>query len=76
MGKKYITKITQDEVKILTAKDYDGYKPKSPGRGWVLVQYINLFELGSKKPIRCWTPDYTLQYEKISDFSKVKIIGV
>lgn len=66
----YLTRITQYRVKILPEKDH-GYAP--PGKGWDLVEYLDRLD-GDGRPLRAWTPKYSLRYSKIEDHSKVRIV--
>lgn len=69
-----VTRISQDEARILTRDDFDGYDQNCPGDKWELVEYIHLTRRDGK-PLRRWVPNYTLQYDKVFDCSKVEIVA-
>lgn len=74
MSKKYVTHITQFEVKVLSEKDWpEGYADNRPNEKWELVEYVG-YKNEDGSPHRVWTPKYTLQYEKFTDYSKLKIL--
>ncbi|ETT25243.1 hypothetical protein RR21198_3983 [Rhodococcus rhodochrous ATCC 21198] len=76
MSKKAIvTSITQHEVKLLGPDDWDGYEKNRPGKNWELIEYVD-FKTKEGKPLRVWTPNYTLKYWKFRDHSKLEIVGL
>jgi hypothetical protein len=70
----YITHIYQNRVRILGPKDFDGYERNRPGPRWELIEYTTEKD-DNGNLIRVWTPEYTLQYGKINDYSLVKIVN-
>ena len=68
-----LTNISQAEVKILTAKDYDGYEANRPGPQWELVEYKDIKDRDGK-PLRVWAGKHTLRYPKFTDMSKLTIV--
>jgi hypothetical protein len=71
--KSYVTHIIQQEVKVLSPKDYDGYEQNQPSSKWEFIEYAGKKDKDGK-PIRAWIPQYSLDSDKIKDFSKVKIV--
>lgn len=69
----FLTAIHQHEVKILTAKDFEGYDYNKPGPDWELVEYKD-FKDKDGKPLRTWTSKRSLSYPEFRDKSKLTIV--
>lgn len=67
-----LTSIVQHEVKILSAKDFDGYDYNKPGPQWELIEYID-FKDKDGKPLRSWVSKHSLIYPEFKDKSKLTI---
>jgi len=72
--KRYRTEIIQREVRVLGAKDFEGYERNKPGSGWELIEYVDVKD-DKRGPLRAWVPKYSLQNDYIPDFSQVKIVS-
>jgi len=67
--KKYVTSISQREVKILPMPE----DSIMDGKKWTLVEYISVKDKNGK-PLTVYAPNYTLEYEFIPDYSQVKVV--
>jgi len=68
-----LTHIQQSEVKVLSAKDFDGYDYNRPSDKWELVEYVDVKDKDGK-PLRSWVAGYSLKYPKFNDHSKLTIV--
>lgn len=73
--KAIVTTIIQDEAIILTRDDFEPerYDEMFISDKWVLVEYTHL-KATDEKPLRTFVPNYSLQYDRIPDHSKVEIV--